>query len=372
MNPPYRKIGTSSRHRTLLSGIGVETTNLYAAFLAVAVNLLRDGGQLVAITPRSFCNGPYFRGFRRWFLSEMTLRHIHVFDARDTAFKGNGVLQENIVFRATSDREQIASIVISSSGGPEDPQIAERSVAPSLVVHPGDPEAFIRLVPDQNGQAVAGVMERLSATLPDLGLSVSTGRVVDFRAVAHLRERPEPGTAPLIYPVHCRGGLVTWPKLDGRKPNAIAIHEKTEDLLVPAGYYVLVKRFSAKEERRRVVAVVCMPQAIASERVAFENHLNYYHRGGRGLEKEVAIGLAVFLNSTAVDLFFRQFSGHTQVNANDLRNLRYPSREALIRLGQRAEGATHDQASIDALSGPSGKYGVAWGLTRGGSPCKPR
>lgn len=68
LNPPYRKIHSASDHRRLLRSIGVETSNLYTAFLAAAVKLLAPGGQLVAITPRSFCNGSYFRPFREFFL----------------------------------------------------------------------------------------------------------------------------------------------------------------------------------------------------------------------------------------------------------------------------------------------------------------
>ena len=60
LNPPYRKIATDSRERRLLSQAGIEASNLYSAFLALAVGLLKPGGELVAITPRSFCNGPYF------------------------------------------------------------------------------------------------------------------------------------------------------------------------------------------------------------------------------------------------------------------------------------------------------------------------
>lgn len=43
----------------------------------------------------------------------------------------------------------------------------------------------------------------------------------------------------------------------------------------------------------------------------------------------------IFLNSTLVDLYFRQFNGHTQVNATDLRSFRYPNEEQLLRLGAR-------------------------------------
>jgi adenine-specific DNA-methyltransferase len=103
--------------------------------------------------------------------------------------------------------------------------------------------------------------------------------------------------------------------------------------LLPSGNYVLVKRFSAKEERRRVVAAVIDQKQIPAPWVGFENHLNVYHRGNAGLPMELAKGLALFLNSTLVDSYFRQFNGHTQVNATDLRMLQYPNQEMLRALG---------------------------------------
>jgi hypothetical protein len=37
-----------------------------------------------------------------------------------------------------------------------------------------------------------------------------------------------------------------------------------------------------------------------------------------------------------VDNVFRRFNGHTQVNATDLRQLRYPSRDTLVQIGKWA------------------------------------
>ena len=61
LNPPYRKINSDSHTRRFLREAGIETSNLYTGFLALAARLLCDGGEMVSITPRSFCNGPYFR-----------------------------------------------------------------------------------------------------------------------------------------------------------------------------------------------------------------------------------------------------------------------------------------------------------------------
>ncbi|WP_275375836.1 Eco57I restriction-modification methylase domain-containing protein, partial [Xenorhabdus bovienii] len=64
----------------------METVNLYSGFVALALKQLRQGGELVAIIPRSFCNGPYYQPFREQLLSETSIKHIHIFDSRNTAF----------------------------------------------------------------------------------------------------------------------------------------------------------------------------------------------------------------------------------------------------------------------------------------------
>lgn len=349
LNPPYKKIRSDSGHRRLLSSVGIETSNLYTAFLALTIMLLAPRGQLVAITPRSFCNGPYFRPFRELLLREMALRNLQLFESREQAFQEDDVLQENIILGAEKGTPPPATVTMAIRQDPDDelPQVHDAPY--EQVVIPSDPERFIRVVADVSGQEVARQIEGLTCTLAELGLSVSTGRVIDFRAATYLRQMPEPGTTALIYPSHLRHGAITWPRPESKKPNAILDCEAIQDLLVPNEWYVLVKRFSAKEERRRVTAAVYDPSVTASQYVGFENHLNYYHLAGRGMDDQLARGLAAFLNSTLVDMYVRQFNGHTQVNATDLRTLRYPARQQLLAIGARVDPNLPPQQELDII-----------------------
>ena len=348
LNPPYKKIGSNSEARKQMRRLGVETGNLYAAFLAAAVRLLKDSGELVAITPRSFCNGPYFRKFRRFFLERMSFERIRLFESRQDAFRDDDVLQETMIFKAVKTRVRTMPVYITSSQNALD-EVSSREIGHSGVVDPKDPELFIHIVTDEVSQDISSRMQMLACQLAELPFEVSTGRVVDFRSSCYLRHSPSPDTAPLIYPLHFSEGYIAWPKDGAKKPNAIAIAPQTESLLVPSGYYVLVKRLSSKEEKRRVVAAVYDPGQIQAPVVGFENHVNYFHVRGKGLDAVAAKGLCVFLNSSLVDMFFRQFNGHTQVNATDLRKLRYPAMAQLQALGQKVSSVFPSQDAVDRL-----------------------
>ncbi|HEU5230356.1 MAG TPA: Eco57I restriction-modification methylase domain-containing protein, partial [Ktedonobacteraceae bacterium] len=307
LNPPYRKIQTQSVERKLLQILGIESSNLYAGFLAIATQLLAPFGELVAITPRSFCNGPYFKHFRQRFLQTMSLQRLHVFDARDKAFRDDAVLQENIILHAVKSTEVPKYVTISSSTGPMDNVVLVHNVGYEQIVHPKDPQLFIRIVQDSFSQEVTEHMALFQTSLEELGLNVSTGRVVDFRAQDALRYELGANTIPLLFPMHVGYGSIIWPGSKGKKPNALVDSLETKGLQVPNNYYVLVKRFSTKEEKKRIVAAVYDPTTMPGSSVGFENHLNYFHCNGKGISPTLAKGLAAYLNSTLVDSYFRQF-----------------------------------------------------------------
>lgn len=335
LNPPYKKISTSSDARTNARRFGLETVNLYSAFVGGALAHLREGGQLVAIIPRSFCNGPYYKSFRRFLLQHAALKHIHLFDSRTKAFKDDEVLQENIIVLLEKGVAQ-GPISISISEDERFVDMREQSVPFQSVVKPADSEFFFHIPQGMHNSPLED-SPKIASTMKELGISVSTGPVVDFRVREYLVTEPTNSSVPLLYPAHFSGSDITWPISGFKKANAIEHNESTKRWLFPSGTYTVVRRFSSKEEKRRVVASMVRPAALNNPTViGFENHLNVFHQDRQGLPEALAWGLFVYLNSTAVDDYFRGFNGHTQVNATDLRNIKYPDRKALDALGEWA------------------------------------
>lgn len=335
-NPPYAKLQTGSPHQDLLRAAGIDVPNIYAAFLALGMRLLAEEGQQVAITPRSWMNGTYYSRFRREFAEAVGIDSIHTFESRSKVFGDTGVLQEAIVVSSTRGQRPEAVQVYTSHDHRDDASL--RLVSYGDVVTAD----FIHVPATQkDADAVAWMTQHAHSSLMDLGLTVSTGRVVDFRTRGMLHKERADGAWPIVNASHIRSGRVSHP-VGTKKPEWFhAAPEAASKLLVPAGAYVLIKRFSSKEERRRVSAGVWQ----SDDAVAFDNKLNYVHQNGAGLELPVAQGLAVFLNSSRLDDYFRVFSGHTQVNATDLRQMRFPSLDQLKALAA-ADAST--QTSIDA------------------------
>lgn len=341
INPPYFKVRKESPQAKAMAHIVHGQPNIYAFFLAVAADLLLPGGQLAAITPRSYCNGSYFKKFRQWFFDRMVARHIHAFESRTEAFAEDAVLQENVILLAEKGGGP-AEVVLTTSRGRDlgDP---DRCAVPyHRVIDDSNGDHVVRVATNTLEHEIMALLDALPCRFRDLGFDISTGPVVTFRSTAYLRDERSTDTAPLLWMHNVRPFVTRFPAKNG-KPTHILIGEGSKKLLVPAKRYVLLKRFTAKEEKRRLVAGIMEPTDSYSEWVGLENHLNYVYRKGAELGRAEAVGLAAYFNSALVDRYFRAISGSTQVNATEIRTMPTPDARLLAAIGRQIEG-TEDRS----------------------------
>ena len=339
MNPPYKKIHSESIYRNSLRDLGIETVNTYSAFIALGIKLMADNGILTAIVPRSFCNGLYFLPFRKFLLGNTAILHIHSFESRDDAFHDENVLQENIIIVLKKTKEKQDGITVSHSKDKLFSDYKERKVHISEIVSPDDIQKYITIPT----KVIPASKTILTCSNGDLYFDVSTGPIVDFRVKEKLLFDEANKGIPLLYSVHTRNRVINWP-VQSKKPNAILLDEaELMKIAFPKGYYVLVKRFSSKEEKRRIYATMLTPNSLPFDYFTVENHLNIIHYKRGGLDKEVALGLTAWFNTTYCDNLFRNFSGHTQVNATDLRNMKYPNQDLLVDFGRLVEGRKQEE-----------------------------
>ena len=333
--------------------------NIYALFMATSAELLSESGELVYIVPRSFASGPYFRKFREIFFRRVTPKAIHLFESRKDVFKGQAVLQENLVIAAQArvDGEDAheRQVMVSHSKAAHD--LAERR---RLLV---DVDSVLNMMSEGRelsiplcgtDLALVRVMRTWPNTLRSLGLDVSTGPVVPFRAARFLVHAESGSLAvPLLWMQHVHPMRTAWPLPSMEKAQWIEVAPGSAKLLVEDSTYVLIRRFSAKEEKRRLVAAPLIRGSLNAGMVGLENHLNYIRGVSRELDEELAWGLSVLLNSTFLDRYFRISNGNTQVSATELRSMPLPAERDIRFIGaevQSGRGSQVDLSDLDALA----------------------
>ncbi len=317
-NPPYFKLSPSDPR-------GGDAPNIYARFMEVSAALLKPNGTLCFIVPRSFASGFYFRKFRRRLHATMNLDRVHLFESRRDAFKDEGILQENLIALYTRNG-RARSVTISVSEGERDlDSLFSHRVPRDRVLPPHDRHSIMFLPTCPEDLRVMDVFGAWPDTLASYGLEVSTGPVVPFRATEHLVREENAAGWPMLWLQHVRPGGVEWP-LGARFRKAERIRvDAPEKLLVPNGTYVIMRRFSAKEEARRLVAAPLLAGQLPGEFLGLENHLNFIHRPRGRLTEEEARALSTLLSSRLFDAYFRISSGNTQVSATELRAMPLPA-----------------------------------------------
>src|SRR5271157_1487170 len=335
MNPPYFKIGAGSPHALAMGDAFRGNTNIYMLFMARAAELLRPNGEMVAITPRSFCNGLYFRNFRRWFFSRMGLRHVHLFECRRSTF--DDVLQESIITLTHRLGIALPSTTITTSLGKDIPVKPEPiSLPASRVLDDSAGDMVLRIPSSVEELGVLEAVEAWPDRFADLGLAISTGPVVLFRAEEYLLPKLDGAeTVPLLGPHNVRPFETIWPVEKRGKPTAFRACRDSLKHLVPTRNYVLLRRFSAKEERRRLTASWFLRTVEARPYLALENHLNYVYHAERELTADEVYGLTALFNSALLDKYFRIMSGNTQVNATEIRTMKFPRLDCVAAIGRR-------------------------------------
>ena len=91
-------------------------------------------------------------------------------------------------------------------------------------------------------------LHRFDRTLPDIGIKMKTGLTVDFRNRDILRNEEEEGAVPLFYAQHIKEGKIQFPI---KKEHEYVVTNQ-QGLMQDNKNYLFVKRFTTKEETRRL------------------------------------------------------------------------------------------------------------------------
>jgi adenine-specific DNA-methyltransferase len=353
INPPYFKYSAKdSPYAKAVADLYHGDPNIYASFVAVVMACMNVGGQMVTITPRSFTNGLYFKGFREYLLTESALSLIHIFKHRNKVFKNDdsAVLQENIICYFIKGSNANTITVRSSDCDVSINYADEKQYPVHSIVDSSNDLRLIRIPESAHAAGILQQAETLEATFEGAGYFISTGRVVEHRASQYITEDTSAeNTVPLYRPHNVTPLTATWVG-NHKKDVSFKLNKDHDKHTIKNGNYVLLKRFSSKDEKRRLVASVHLAKMHCRESIGFGNKINYIGILGGELSTIEAYGLATVLNSSFMDKYFRCISGNTQVNATEIRVMKFPTRDQVQEIGEQAYKLNFfETAKIDSI-----------------------
>lgn len=345
-NPPYFKLSKGDINILATEKVVTGITNIYAGFVASSVKLLKPDGEMIFIVPRSFTSGLYFKSLRQYLFKEIRLKKVHLFASRTKAFKADKVLQETIIFKA-DNREGTETGISVSSGISDLSSATTETYQITDLVDITSTDKILHLPTTKDDFELIQKMRRLRFRLSDHRIKVSTGRVVAFRASDSLFEENKPGTVPLIWMNAIKPMEISWPVAGLNKPQYIS--RSATSLLIPAGNYILQRRFSAKEDNRRLVCCPITAADFSYDQLGLENKTNFFYKKGGTFSEEELIGLSVLLNSKMYDRYFRMINGNINVSSTEMNLLPFPPLNKINDLGSYviAEGLANSTELFD-------------------------
>lgn len=340
-NPPYFKIQKEDKRAIVAKSIVWGQPNIYSIFMMTAAKLLKKGGELIFITPRSFASGNYFRAFREAFLQEISVEQVHLFGSRTDTFDRDEVLQETLILkgRKKDPGDYRSSIIISHSRGIKDIEnLTQKSYKASALIDFNSKEKILHLPINDIEDKVINLFKSWSGSLNQYDIQISTGPVVSFRVTKYLHERhPSPTVplAPLYQLINTAKMRFEWPVKRKNKSQYIELCEETKSILLPNKNYIFLRRFSAKDDKSRLIATPYFVDISQADFIGVENHLNYIYRPKGHLDRNEILGLSALLNSHLFDTYFRTFNGNINVSATELREMPLPPLADIKQIGNQ-------------------------------------
>lgn len=338
-NPPYFKLSIDDRRAKVAKIVVNGHPNIYALFMALSAKLLKENGELIFITPRSYAAGGYFKKFREYFFKRIDLEKVHLFISRKEAFNRDKVLQETVIIKGVKRIQPEEQVIISSSSGLKDIKRSLTKTFPKKdIINLNSSEKILYLPTTDYEEAILEVIKSWKGKLAKYNIEISTGPVVAFRAQSYLRNSYENGQillAPLFWLHNVKQMALEWPVPKPRKDQFIIIEKNALPLLIQNRNYILLRRFSSKDDKNRLIAAPYFCNFIKSDYIGVENKVNYIYRPKGHLERSEVVGISALLNSRLFDVYFRIFNGNVNVSATELREMALPPLDIIKEIGEK-------------------------------------
>jgi adenine-specific DNA-methyltransferase len=333
-NPPYGRVYKAKRSTTdtWSKVITDGHVNTYALFVALSINIVREGGLIALLIPTSFIGGPYFSRLRSAIRAETNLIQIELIQERSEAFLD--VVQDTCILYLR--RRKAGEVLV-----PQAPNVysfdAKRGRTLQGVLQMSPLEDGVWALPnsDGGGGPELSFFDSRFADLSAYGYTARSGYFVWNRNQDKLadRELAAPGELPLVWAKNVKADqAVQVGTRENRTPGSVwsFVQVSPDSPAVIRQPAVVIQRTTNKSQVRRLV-VGHVPQEVIDRFGGYvtENHTIVVQPEPLSEQKLSTELMRRLLSSSAVDEMYRKVSGTASVSTKLIRYLPLPNPDKL-------------------------------------------
>lgn len=276
-NPPYFELKKEKIDANQFGEVMCGRTNIYSLFIYKSIKLLKDGGELRFVIPRTFLSGKFFSKVREFVHRECEILDIVKFEGNNLFSKA---LQSVIIIKLKKTKHVSDSFVWKVNG-------------------------MIYFV-----EKAKALQLEDTTCISDLGCTVKTGSIIWNKYKSQLQDSPA-DAIPLIMSTNLKGNELKFDSNTHSQKKQYMKKTTTNERFIEKGPFIVVNRIIGHPPRLNVVLVTC-----DSKEYFIENHVNVIKGPLPSLRKIVQS-----LRSEGTLQFLREFAGSTQISQYELQHV---------------------------------------------------
>ena len=336
-NPPYVVVkddASKKLYRNMYKEGVFGRMNLYGLFIQRSLQLLREGGQLQFINPRTLLTDRYFTNLRKLIKQKSELRGVTLIADRRSTFAR--VLQECILLHLSKRAAPEKSYLVNTRAitTPEDLNNQEETArvdSERVLLGAAHQWAFFIGASEFEYE----VFERMAAKrihLENLVLKAETGKVQFDKYKRFAQPTNDDSASRLIWAENAqRYRLRETRKRAGKEWLSKSIRAILPPNITGAG--IVTQRTTANEQPRRIIATAIRPDDAGATSMYCENGSNFIST----LDAHQCHYVLAVLNSSPVEFAFRKLNSNTHVSVGELNILPLPTNPDTATLDEIGE-----------------------------------
>lgn len=305
-NPPFFKLPPGDDRKEIAQKVFGGQANIYSLFVYASVSLLKTGGELIFLIPRSFCSGSFFADFRKRIYDKLMFKNIHLYTSQEAVFEESGTLEDSIILKGILLHSIPENYEISISRNNTKNNYFNFNFSKTKNIIP--------LPASKDDEILFNEYAKCTTCLKTLGYKIAGGKALKTDIIKY-------SAGSLVD--ECNKALII--KKDGEnKTEYIEVRCETAHLLIQNGNYIFLRRYNKTERERKISAFAYINKSPEIKYLCIDKQQLYISPASGLFSAEAILQITKALNCERLNRYLYIVYGNINLSPSEMENIPIP------------------------------------------------